>query len=611
MAGSSTIYDVKVRYSMDGNAASKGLDTIASKADKANKNSMSLKGTLAAIGSVGLLAAGKKYLVDYNSEIQKMKIGLTTVINMQLKKPWDEAKVSADRLFERFQQMAKKSPATTKDFMTMGAELAPTIASMGGGEDKIASLTQGAITAANAFGERSDIVALDIKQMLGGTVGVKDRVANQLLNAGGLNKEEFNAMDAAKRAGMVEQLLNSPALTKAAEEFGQSFAGQASTFQDQLEIALGEVGKPLMENLTSEVKKWNTWIEKHPKQIARISHEIGSMIKSAFGFVRDVTGWLIQHKDTILTIGKTFLVFKGAQLATNSIRGVAEGIASFASSLKKGTNSMNDAIMGEGGMFKSIGKLSFAALNAAPAIVGLGYAAFQAGKALFDWATGKSKMDAQDAKSAKDVHSLDESLGESTTMIKRLRSLDEMLNGSSPTDPMAQIWAQERDNLVDKLNDPKFAGELLRNMDEAIAERYPTARREYKDRGPLDFMQRGFNTQNPLLAQSWEMHGGDVKVLEEVKDTLIGLQQYIAIGNREAIYGEAFPDQLPKRAEDKPTDYMAGWNPHPTKNQFNVTIQKVEVASEDPDRFVHGLTMVAEDSVKNATQSSYTQAGGY
>jgi hypothetical protein len=611
MGGSSTIYDVKVRYTMDGNAK-RGMDSLAASTDKAHKSGMSLRGVLATIGGVGLLAAGKKALVDYNSEIQKMKIGLTTVINMQLKKPWDEAKRSADKLFERFQDMAKKSPATTKDFMEMGADLAPTIASMGGGTDKIASLTQGAILASQALGERADVVALDVKQMLAGTVGLKDRVANQLLSAEGMNKEDFNAMDAAKRAGLVEKMLTGPSLQNAANEFAESFAGQSSTFRDQLEITLGQVGKPLMESLTAEVKKWNTWIDKHPKQIARIANEMGSMIKGAFSFVRDVVTWLVDHRDTIMTIGKVFLVFKGAQLASNTIRGVADGISSFAGALKKGTNTMGEAMYGNAGMITGLMKFGGALLAATPYIAALGMAAFEAGNKLWDWATGKSKRDAQDAASTKDVRSLDEALGDSSKTIARLRQLDQLTENASATDPMAMVWQRERDSLIEKLNDPQFAGEILRNVDDAIAERYPDARREYKDRGPLDFMQRGFNPQNPLLAQSWEMHGGDIKLLEEVKNTLQGLQDYVRLSAREGIYAAAFPDQMPgQQEEQKANSYMSGWNPNPTKKDFNITIQRMEVASEDPDRFVHGLTQLAEDAVKNKTQASTTNAGGF
>lgn len=62
----------------------------------------------------------------------------------------------------------------------------------------------------------------------------------------------------------------------------------------------------------------------------------------------------------------------------------------------------------------------------------------------------------------------------------------------------------------------------------------------------------------------------------------------------------AFPDQFP--ATQKVEE--GGWHPtNPEKTDVHVTIEKIEVASEDPDRFVFGLVKALGDVGKHPTQA--------
>src|SRR5260221_448321 len=191
MAGSETIYSVKVRYAVDGDKASAGLKDIARHADKTGESIFSIKHALEAVAIEKVFHAGKEALIDFNSEIDQMKIGMTTVMQMNLHMPFEKANKEADKLFETFQQLAKKSPLTTKDFMEMATAISPAIAMAGGGPEKLAKITQGALTAGLAYGQRSDIVAMDVQEMMMGNVTKRNRLGNELLGSIGMEHDVF------------------------------------------------------------------------------------------------------------------------------------------------------------------------------------------------------------------------------------------------------------------------------------------------------------------------------------------------------------------------------------------------------------------------------------
>lgn len=610
----STIYDVKVRYTLD-DKAGKGAKALAGEMDRAGKSASTLSGALAGIGLAGAFMAGKKLLIDFNSEIDQMKIGMTTIINMQLKKPWEEASKAADGLFVKFQELAKKSPATTKDFMTMAAAITPVITSLGGGIDKIEKLTQGAVLAGIATGTRADVAALDIKQMLMGTVTERDMMAQQLISSTGMTKEAFNDLDAAARGSMVENLLQSPSLLKAADEFGASFAGQVAAFTDQLQIGLGVVGKPLMAAMGQEVKKWNDWIEKHPRTIARISKEIGTFLKDSFEFISKSVGWLVEHRDTIMAIGKTFLVFKGASLATGLIGDAAKGIGGFVESLKKGGNSITNLFssgLGGGGITGGFNALSKALTGIGGAVPALALLATAAGEL---WGIFTQHNNDEKAKSLR--MSFDEALGETGTSARRLGEIEKMfapkyVNGVASSEAEALKKSDfekytrlitEKQTLENKFKDPALLGAFIRGMDEA---RKKAGMHGLKDMSYQDFIEHGKTGLSFSMFEKLYADSADAKdILSNLNETL---QRFGMIdkATKWDAFRLAFPDQFPGYKPDAAKTELSNWKDPGAgeKTDVKVTIHRIEVASDDPDRFVFGMVNAFSKMAKNPTQAA-------
>jgi hypothetical protein len=613
MASSSTVYDVKVRYSLD-NKASSGANKLAGDMDRAGRSAMSLRGAIAGLGLAGAFVAGKKALIDFNSEIDQMRIGMTTILTMQLKKPWDDAKKSADGLFVRFQELAKKSPATTKDFITMANALTPVIASMGGGVDKIEKLTQGAVLAGLATGTRADVAALDVKQMLLGNVTQRDMMANQLIAAKGMDKETFNDMDAAARASMVESMLQDPALLKAADEFGKSFAGQVSTFQDQLQMALGNVGKPLMAAMTDEVKKWNNWIEKHPRTIAKIVTQVGGMIKDAFGFVRDAAGWLVDNSGTILTIGKTFLVFKGAQMATNIFANFVGGINNLVGQMRNAGGTLMGMFTGAGGLggaFKGLIGILSGAGGVIPIFAMLATSVSSLINTLSSW---------DNATKQKNRLNFDEAMGASANMVSRLQEIDKIIEKRNAQQDNSKDWTlfdpksddlrkrlnTERDALKTQLTDPAIMGPILRSISDAqMKAGLPSFQYAATDVDSMDKMFRKGSSFDEFNA----LWGG--KADSELVSNLNELYKRLGdldVSAKRHIFEAAFPEQFGK--PPAPMDTSAGeasqWKDPGAadKTNINVTIHRIEVAADDPDHFVFGMVKALRGVSKNPTQAA-------
>lgn len=613
---SSTIYDIRLRYTTD-DKASKGIAAIASVSDRANKSLGGLKTALVGLGAGAALLAGKRMLIDYNSEIDQMKIGMSTVMSMQMHKPFQAARKEADLLVTNLQELAKKSPATTKDFVEMASSIAPAVAMMGGGIGKLESLSAGAVTAGLATGTRADVAALDIQQMLMGTVSMRDRMARQLISSKGMDHTEFNKMGAKERAGMTEELLNSPALKAAADAMGASFAGQVSTFKDQLQIAIGKVGLPLMTQMTSQVQKWNTWIERHPREIARYTKQLSGMLTSSFNFLRETAAFFVEHKELLMGIAKVFLVFKAGQYAQGIMGNVIGGLTRMGTGLKQvggvfaGFLSGSGGLKGVTGAFGGLTRVLMGAGGVIPIFGALATAAFS----LFNaFGVGAERRRREEMGGR-----LNEVIGERTKALNRQKELS------------TWIKAHEVGPLTGFQDDPATRKERERKQAEldAIRKQHGFGRDQNFMYQTTDAtkqadatMLRSLREENSMLANAIreDFSGFDRQFLVNLQNSkgydsqrtaelITVLEDIFARNNTDELYKLAHPEIYGAKEDIKPEEEWKA----PTREgmDMNVTIHKIEVQSPDPDRFVFGMVNTLGQAAKNPTQAEHVITGGF
>lgn len=144
------------------------------------------------------------------------------------------------------------------------------------------------------------------------------------MRAKGLTIKAFNKMSAAKRAFFLKKGFDSNALKKMAAAQADSFAGVMSTFQDSLQRFGGKVGKPLFKALTAEIKQWGVWIDNNQDKVKAFASELSSALKTGFGYMKSALTLLFRNRSLILTIAKTALILKATKFGLGKLGAFAE-----------------------------------------------------------------------------------------------------------------------------------------------------------------------------------------------------------------------------------------------------------------------------------------------
>jgi len=664
-----TTYNVDTVYSVKGNAASglKNIEAQASRSAAALKNvdqgtkqvSAGLSGLRSVMGMAlggGLIAGGYKAFIGFNSEMQKLKIGLTTVLSMGFHIPFERAKKESDALFATFQKMSAESPATTKDFVEMANSISGAVLAAGMGTKDLAEMTKGAIIASSALGVESGMLARDVGQMLRGNVTAVDPFAERLLSGvGETDMKKFNAKSDKERAVIVKAALDQPSLKAAAKEFENSWDGATSTLKDNLQLALGDAGGGLMKSLTEEVQKWNTWIVANPAKIKEITTSMANGLKEAFYLIKDigvamlpilkgvfevigsVMRFVSEHRDTLIGVVKAMAVYKGVSMAGGIASGLGKSGLGFIENLM--AVGQKTAASGAGGL-----------LSALPSIAGQ-FAKVVPGLALFGIAIGAvTSLLTRETESAKKARATAEGqvLAAKSVADARLaaeRSSTNMIMAGVNPDT-GKLWGDDRslmagDRLIgekeryDKAQaDIKATREDLINRGReigAIKETFdPKSGRRTMSLTTPDAMPEvsGDNMATKIGSELSKISGGrpdqisllKKQFIDRARGQLMGelgdmfkenirksnamfggpgkTQDWFQSGGQDGVYGFYTEQYMaPAPAEDK--NALKGGK----ATDVNVTISKIEVYSDDPDRFVHAAVGAFEEIAKNPTQA--------
>lgn len=329
--GSSTIYDIKLRYMLE-DRASRGMQRIANNAERASKQTGFLRnhmGKLAALGmaSFGLAKAGKA-LVGFNSDMEQAKTTMAGMIQLNVGGQWEDNLKKSNDLITDLQARAKRSVGTTTEFVKMAAMIARPITAAGLGMKDLADITAGAAVAARAFNIKTEMAALDIEQVLMGLITKKDRFAMALLSPifklRNLTMETFRDLDARSRADILKEAFNSSTLQDMAAAQADTFAGVFSTFQDAVQRFGGQVGMPLFKALTSEIKSWGTWMDKNQDKVTAFANKVGGALSTGFSAIKSVINTIYKHRDLIMVLAKMWLAKKVLTIGFGKMAGMAE-----------------------------------------------------------------------------------------------------------------------------------------------------------------------------------------------------------------------------------------------------------------------------------------------
>jgi hypothetical protein len=356
MANVTTYVVETVMKTTNAPAAAGAIDKVGGAAERAAKGTDLLRSSLGLLGGGFLVTKGlglaKQSLIGFNSEMETLLISLSSSLSLGMGKSFKDAQTDATGLLEVFKTMAAESPATTKDFVDMASQISGAVTAAGMGLKDLQEITKGGVVAAAALaGGRADMIALDIQQMLAGTVGLRDRYARQLLRGvGKTDYHAFNKLSGEKRADLVKQALTGPALQGAAKAYETSFAGVVSTFEDKFQMAMGRVGKPLFAEITKEVASWSTYLDQHEKSL----QVIGDKLVDAFHAVKTAVQFVVTNRDLLMALATASLAVKGIRMGSDFFSGMRDGVK-LASNATKGFADRLGAAAGVIGAFSAAG----------------------------------------------------------------------------------------------------------------------------------------------------------------------------------------------------------------------------------------------------------------
>ena len=339
---SDTKYLVDIDYRLSGvEKALANTKGLSGEADKLAKSLQWVKRAALAVGASFVFGKVKSALIDSNRELESMQIGMSAVLGMSLSMPFEKAEPVAARLVEHYRQIAKVSPGTTKDFLEFNNAISGAVLNAGGSLGDLKRITAGGVIGGQAFGFRADVAAKDVQQALTGNVTMQTPFIKMLLgNESDIAK--FNAMTGPARVAKLKEILEGPALKKAAQKFGESYEGQLSTLKDTASNTFRAIGQPLFRQLTSWLTQINAWADRNAEKLRLMAHDVGNALATGARWLIKGVGFMVEHRGLFLSLGAGMAAFKGA----SALAGGTGLAATFANLAKSG----NIAALAIGGL---------------------------------------------------------------------------------------------------------------------------------------------------------------------------------------------------------------------------------------------------------------------
>lgn len=601
----STTYDIRLRYLLD-DKASKGLDGIGAGAERAAHGTGMLSGTLGklaglAAGGFGLQQAGKA-LIGFNSDVEDTKIQIAGMLALARKTDLaDELKV-ADKVFSSLQQRAKSLPGTTAEYARFAGMITQPIVDAGLGMKDLEDLTVNSVVAAKALGIEAEVAARDIDQALRGQFHSTDVFSGKLLGSigykGEAGRSKYNAMDGDKRAAELKRALMQKQLTQMADAQGKTFSGMMSTFQDTLQQTLGKIGLPLFKAITEELKRWNAWADANADRLDAWGRTFGDALVTGFGYVKDAIGFLVDHKDELIAIAKVWLAVKAGQgiasLGT-SIAGIAGGAGGKVSGMK--------GLAGAAGPLAAAGMVGWeigTMLRDTDLGSGIESLAEGAARLAGVWSDAAEAQDKQFKKIAAEMKELHDATAKRHEMARNVKGARGTLAYTNLMG-VADVAANQANAAGDRADfQSKFgmwnpiarAAHNLGNSRVDSLEARATAGADQTDTMLAYAMQQLTESQRNAV----NVEQVTQKVMGDMNRALSG--SLSADGKARFLsYDEVIA--IVRAAAGADEGGKPGGKAIKAPGKVNVTIQRIEVKSDDPDRFAFGLVEVFRDIAKN------------
>lgn len=366
MSATSTTYDVRVKYMVDRSGATSGLNDIGRAAANTGNSLSGLTDKLKQVG-MALTAyigfrAGYEHLINYNAELQNTQASLRTIIQLNSSgMGFTEAGSKATALMSQFQMDVKEVPGTVQDLGEFAAGISQAVLQAGGTVNDLREITKNSFTASKAMfpGMGAEMAQLEVTETLMGNLTKRNRFGRGVMRAAGYEEAQVNAMDPLERLKAYMKALSAPAIKDAQKGYLTSWAGVTSTFENTIKTSLGKVGLPLFQAISKEILSWNDWINANGDKIADFGRSFTDGLMVGFRTIKTIMGFVVEHKDLLMTLAKAWLAGKAVSMMANGVMGAAGAFQNLASSAGGGLLGLTKAA---GGAAAALGLIAGAAV---------------------------------------------------------------------------------------------------------------------------------------------------------------------------------------------------------------------------------------------------------
>lgn len=352
---SSTNYEIRLRYRLDGKDAVKGADALSKRLD--GLSSMVKSAGMAVAGYFGAQAAGKA-LIGFNATVEETKNQIAGMFALTKKTNLSDELENADRMYANLQKRAMSLPGTTEEYAKFASLVTRSVTDAGLGMKDLEDITVNAVVAAKSFGEEAEVAARDIDQLMSGRFNTTDPFSSKLLGSMGYATEEgrkkVREMSKAQRAELLKTALAQKQITQLADAQGATFQGRLSTVQDTLQQLAGKAGAPLFEALKKELENIAKWFEVNKDKVQEFTKAVGEGLVKAFSFLKDVFGFIANNAGTLIRVAGAFAAIKVANFLGGAIGGIGGALSGLRNSMASSPRAFSG---GEGGagIGKSLG----------------------------------------------------------------------------------------------------------------------------------------------------------------------------------------------------------------------------------------------------------------
>lgn len=288
---------------------------IAGTGQSASSTLRSLVGFGAAYAGVNMLVGGFQALtgwaVQYQRQLEQMSISLAAVISATDNIPFEAARQQSGRLFDEMREDALVSVATTSELFGVAQMIYGPLHGAGQGMEEIRNFTRDTVTAATALGIPLDMAGREMNMLVNGSAGMHNRLYAMLHATGAIAEDahEWNQLTTGERVERLGTALGR--FSTAADAYGHSFAGVASTFQDIVEQFSSNLFAASFDRLRAFMQSLNDRLLANRDSIVSTLTMVGEFaadrLETAFDHILNGIDYVGAHWDEMLSTAQAFI----------------------------------------------------------------------------------------------------------------------------------------------------------------------------------------------------------------------------------------------------------------------------------------------------------------